>query len=344
MLMRKAVIAGDRDMSNHDCPGSDVAIGAGPQRGALDCLCVRRSPLEVVSVGAAFKMTTQLPRRHSGPCRAFTLVEMLLVVALISLLLAILLPAMGAARRTARSVICMENLHIIGTGAQAYQAEFQRRLPWEGYAEGDRAIRHLGPWDDRSQWFNACPQYAGFRAYYDMQQDDAAGKNRLPRNGDEGLFVCPEAGSAAAGPKDDLIQDGYFMMWGSNSDGTAVDRRKTFWCYGFNTQLDGGVEDRHSDRRVYISFMRIPQPSQAVMISEKLIRPDEFSPPFASGVAQSAVSYKEFTTRHEQGGYLLFVDNHVSYFKRTELIDLPTAPMNFNIPGKVIWNPVGVSN
>ena len=169
-------------------------------------------------------MCRQVGRQlHHG----FTLIEVLVVVGIAALLLAVLLPSLSRARRVARRVICMNNLQVLGLGAHAYETAFRGVLPWEGYAEGDRPIRHLGPWEDASQWFNACSTYAGYPSYAKMQRTDLAGGQRLPRDGDTSHFVCSEANPAAPGPVDDLVQDGYFMLWGLNAAGTGLDRRKT---------------------------------------------------------------------------------------------------------------------
>lgn len=276
--------------------------------------------------------------------RGFTLIEIMIVVSIVALLIAILVPSLARARSSARRVVCMGNLHTMGIGVHCYQSTFRGVLPWEGYAEGDRPIRHLGNWEEPSQWFNACPVYAGYPAYHRMQNADASGTGRLPRNGDVSMFVCPDSGAAAAGPKDDLITDGYFMMWGLNAAGTKLDRRKTFWSYGYNTELDAGLEDRHSDERVALTLAVGKRAAETPILVEKLVRPDEHDPVFASGVGQAAVSWKEFTTRHSQGGYLLMLDNHVGYFTRRELLDTPKTPFDYNQAGKVIWNPGGIAN
>jgi len=60
---------------------------------------------------------------------AFTLVELLVVIGIIALLISILIPVLGQARRSAGNVKCLSSLKQIGAGLQFYAQEFDNTLP-----------------------------------------------------------------------------------------------------------------------------------------------------------------------------------------------------------------------
>ncbi|HPD29087.1 MAG TPA: DUF1559 domain-containing protein [Phycisphaerae bacterium] len=78
--------------------------------------------------------------------RGFTLIEVLVVAALIAMLLAILLPSLGRARHLARSVQCLSNLHQMGVAAHSY-ATTHGRFPPYLYGSPDGSVSY--GWDLR---------------------------------------------------------------------------------------------------------------------------------------------------------------------------------------------------
>ncbi len=67
---------------------------------------------------------------HSGNGRlGFTLLELLIVIAIIALLAAILFPAFAPARENARRAACQSNLKQLGLGFAQYTQDYDERLP-----------------------------------------------------------------------------------------------------------------------------------------------------------------------------------------------------------------------
>lgn len=91
--------------------------------------------------------------------RAFTLIEILVVVAIIALLVAILLPSLARARVQAKSVQCQSNLKQQGYAALMYANDNKGVLPGSYYD----AIERL-PWDCKNLGTAARPIWiTGFR-------------------------------------------------------------------------------------------------------------------------------------------------------------------------------------
>jgi prepilin-type N-terminal cleavage/methylation domain-containing protein/prepilin-type processing-associated H-X9-DG protein len=76
----------------------------------------------------------QLARRGRNLRRGFTLVELLVVIAIIGILVALLLPAIQAAREAARRSQCTNNMKQLGLGVLNYESG-RRKLPPPGQCD-----------------------------------------------------------------------------------------------------------------------------------------------------------------------------------------------------------------
>ena len=79
--------------------------------------------------------------RSASTRSAFTLVELLVVVAIIALLLTMLMPSLGKAKNLARVAICGSNLGVIGRAVELYKSDTDSNEPW-WYSNG-----HDMPWE-----------------------------------------------------------------------------------------------------------------------------------------------------------------------------------------------------
>jgi type II secretory pathway pseudopilin PulG len=70
------------------------------------------------------RASAQTGLKAKGPRgRAFTLIEVLVVIATIALLIGLILPAIGKARKTSRAMLCSSNMRQVGVGLQNYASD-----------------------------------------------------------------------------------------------------------------------------------------------------------------------------------------------------------------------------
>jgi prepilin-type N-terminal cleavage/methylation domain-containing protein len=143
-----------------------------------------------------------MPTR-SAQNSAFTLVELLVVIAIIGVLVALLLPAVQAAREATRRSQCLNNLRQLGIAILLHE-EAKKAYPegvhvWERNAGGGHGPPSFG-WGGLSlpylEQSNLGQQYQAIPDYPDYNWETAVGTGGTPKAGDLSktsldVFLCP---------------------------------------------------------------------------------------------------------------------------------------------------------
>jgi prepilin-type N-terminal cleavage/methylation domain-containing protein len=126
--------------------------------------------------------------------RGFTLVELLAVIAIVGVLIALLLPAVQAARESSRRAQCMNNLHQLAIGLLAYHDQYKTFPPsGEWPAATPRISMHESP-DAGANWvIRILPEIeqAALAKRFDLSVPIAHDNNREPRGATLAMMRCP---------------------------------------------------------------------------------------------------------------------------------------------------------
>jgi prepilin-type N-terminal cleavage/methylation domain-containing protein/prepilin-type processing-associated H-X9-DG protein len=194
--------------------------------------------------------------------RGFTIIELLVVVAIIALLISILLPAMSEARKDARAVACAAQLHHVGQAVTIYTTRNMDRLPASYlYASDSR-----GNWKLSDQQLNAAHPNGYLHWSYFLYNDGRV---------DEKSFQCPEldnGGHAKTNPGSGGWTAGQVDENGSTASGQVTDKQATWVAYTGNAALmsrnkfvPGSPFDRHN---VFVNQSSVRAASKTILATE----------------------------------------------------------------------------
>ena len=161
------------------------------------------------------------PVRTRDPKRAFTLVELLVVIGIIALLIAILMPALSRARSQANALVCMSNLRSIGQAFVDYSSENKGYIcPSFNMAPptGPTNYTAIGPTQAMDGW----------PAILDR---DGICISNAPDHGTNSVYYCPET------------YDIYGMQAGQTGTSTGKPRGYIEWPMSFDGSNGGGDSD-----------------------------------------------------------------------------------------------------
>jgi prepilin-type N-terminal cleavage/methylation domain-containing protein/prepilin-type processing-associated H-X9-DG protein len=276
--------------------------------------------------------------------RAFTLVELLVVIGIIAVLVSILLPSLGAAREQAREVQCLSNMRQWGMAFQMYAGQFNGQLAGKstGGGDGDTAADAIGVWNDPSLWINSLPPFVNVSSYSDL--NDPSTNSTPPGPSASTIFTCPSALQIAAGASTDIVDGDFFMVYGYAPNTTsAIQTRPTRIDYVINSKLI----KTGTDKNVKLSSL---MPSSAwALVVEKRVNPSELKttdPNYNKSLAYISAEHKRFASRHHKmtGGNICFADGHVEYIDN-QFANTPNPaaeqPPDYNYPDTLMWDPHG---
>ncbi|HEY2584214.1 MAG TPA: DUF1559 domain-containing protein [Tepidisphaeraceae bacterium] len=223
--------------------------------------------------------------RHSR--KAFTLVELLVVIGIIALLISILLPALNRARGQAKQVQCLSNLRQIGQAMLMHANEHRQHFPLAALVWADNTTQHpkdntpieLGDIGMKNYSYmtdlipRVCPIQIALEPYLGQvvraQKLIPDGENEFINGSAIHVFTCPAnvddmQGGMNAVQVSEMI-DNNISIYGHNirmPTSYAFNEAVLGWA-GPNT--GGGVVD-HS--RVRGNTARIPHPADVVLAGD----------------------------------------------------------------------------
>ena len=258
------------------------------------------------------------PPGADGSSAAFTLLELLVVIAMFSLLAVLLVPVLRKGIDLAREGACKSNLRAWGIGFLAYAADHKGFLP---HPDGpERQV--MGTDNGEFGWMDVVPPYVGLTPWREFPQD------HKPTGG---IWQCPGARP---------IPNAHYAYL-PESDG--------YFSYAMNSYLSHdfpfGLPWNTLPQPSFLFMGRAIAPAQTILLFEQTLDPSQGNG--QSGGLNTAGRYggedaRALTERHAHtfggmGGNVLYLDGHVTW--RNDLWDDRLKNPRMPQRGDLTWFP-----
>ena len=241
--------------------------------------------------------------------KTFTLIELLVVISIISLLISILLPALGAARKAAQATQCAANLRQIGVANFAYENDFGwTTAAGIGLTSADKPLQY-------NYWYYTLGSYLGKKHDWNAMTWD---QRHLV--GNDGVLGCPSLNVLATNTWS------YAMNTYSKMGGDQGPLEASFTSLNQMASINGS----NSLPRIYATRSEILgstkwikgiQPTHITVVvdwyhdvngwsSYQYTHQADYEETSSVGIA--AATYGQTSFRHQSARNVLFLDGHVS--------------------------------
>jgi len=183
--------------------------------------------------------------------RAFTLIELVVVLSIIALLMGLVLPALSSAKRVALDVKCKSNMRQFGVAGGAFMADHQDQLPSNRIKTGENKHVTWRAWFAKNDYL---PAPGGTDAVGEQagELDHAGGVGAVGADDPDSVWVCPSAPS----PPLRELQDGPSTCVGDVPSHYAYNGELAWRSYPLN--------DNPSD----VDMVHIQRPSKTIIMLE----------------------------------------------------------------------------